>query len=174
MASDRIAQSFLLNRLPVESRLYLWPFLIGYIGWILMAAWYTFTYEGGFNELLLIPLALLGLGHFLTGMSVFWSVKADAWLACRRVPASQIEDAEMICVIPKEHNGKAAIVSLSHENDKISFKFHQETFYWDEEKKRFDVSEYPDQLPFSLYRKATGLASEEALKEARDLFGPNK
>lgn len=134
---------------------------------------YIFT-RGSFNELLLIPLALIALCQFITFMSIFWSVKADAYLGCRRVPPSSIDDAEFLCLIPKEHHGKSAIVPLARHEGKLSFMFHQETFYYDANKKIFVKPIYPDQLPFSHYRRSRGLETSKAVHEATELFGKNK
>lgn len=176
IVSDRIQDAFLLNILPTESRLYVWPFLIAYLVWLLFVASYIVS-NGAFNELLLIPLALVGLGQFLTFMSIFWNVQADAFLGCRRVPSAAIADAEFICVIPKEHNGKSAIVPLTrHEGTeaKLSFTFHQEIFYYDANKKIFAQPIYPDQLLFSHYRNSRGLETAKEVHQATELFGKNR
>lgn len=170
---DRINESFLLNRLPLESRLYLWPFLVVYLCWLVLAAWYTVT-RGGFNELLLIPMALACLAHFLTFMSIFWSVKADASLGCKKIDVASIKEAEWICVVPKEHNGKAGIVRLCHDDKKIFFTFHQQMFIFDADRKQFKKPVYPDQELFSVYRSAKGLETKESISHAQDLFGPNR
>jgi hypothetical protein len=176
IVSDRIQDAFLVNRLPVESRLYVWPFLVAYLAWLLFVASHIVS-NGTFNELLLIPLALIVLGQFLTFMSIFWSVKADALLGCRRVSLSVIDEAEFICVIPKEHHGKSAVVPLARHSDnrrKVSFMFHQETFYYDPDKKMFAKPMYPDHLPFAHYRNSRGLGTAEDVHEASELFGKNR
>lgn len=169
--SDRIHDALLLTRLPLESRLYIWPFLVAYVGWILGASVHTMM-SGGFNELLLIPLALVALGHFLCAMSIFWSVHADAWLGFK--VQKSIEDAEWICVIPKEHCGRPGIVKLEANGERIMFKFHEEAFYWDSDKKTFSRPLYPDQFPFSYYRRARGLANEAEITEAQKIYGANR
>ena len=173
IASDRIQEAFLVNRLPIESRLYLWPFLLVYVLWFVGSAWYTLT-RGAFNELLLIPFGLVLTINFVTFMSVFWSVKADAALSCVRVEAGAIDGAELICVVPREHSGRAAIVPLVRQNGRTSFQFHHETLYFDADKKAFHKPTYPDQLPFSEYRRATGIRTQEHLDEAREDYGKNK
>lgn len=168
--SNRISKAYLLNRLPLETRLYLWPFLLMYLGWLAVVAWHTLS-VGGFNELWLIPFGLLATTNFIAIMSVHWSVAAEAWFTCKRV--SNVMEASLIAVIPKEHGGKAAVVPLVHNNRKISFSFHHQTFIWNEDRKKFSPLEYPDQLPFAEYRRATGLTAEQA-QNAREAYGLNK
>ena len=53
----------------------------------------------------------------------------------------------------------------------ISFKFQQELFYFDQEKHLFTKPSYPDQLPFSEYRKSKGLSN---VKDVERQFGKNR
>lgn len=176
IVSDRIQDAFFVNRLPVESRLYVWPFLGAYLVWLVFVASYIVSH-GTFNELLLLPLALIALSQFLAFMSIFWSVKADAALGCRRLSMSAIDEAEFICIIPKEHHGKSSVVPLarhSEDSKKVSFMFHQETFYYDSNKKMFAKPMYPDHLPFAHYRNSRGLGTSEDVHQATELFGKNR
>lgn len=168
--SDRIDEAFLLNRRPLEACLYVWPFILSYLAWLCLAGWYVMT-RGSFNELLLIPLGLAAFGNFITFMSIFWSVKADAWLGCWK--ATGVHEAEYVCIIPKEHCGKSAIVPLERHNERMSFRFQQEPFYYDDNKKVFKKPEYPDQLPFAEYRKAKGLETGQ-IPLFTELYGKNK
>lgn len=173
IASDRIQEAFLVNRLPLESRLYLWPFLVAYVLWFAGAAWCTLA-RGAFNELLLIPLGLALTANFVTLMSVFWSVRAEAALSCARVAAGAVDGAELICVVPREHCGRAAIVPLVRQNGRTSFQFHHETLHYDADRKVFCRPAYPDQLPFAEYRQARGIRTQQGLEAAREDYGKNK
>jgi hypothetical protein len=141
-----------------------------YLGWLVIVAWHTLS-VGGFNELWLIPFGLLAISNFIAIMSVHWSVAAEAFFTCKRV--GDVIEASLIAVIPKEHGGKAAIVQLVHNNEKTTFSFHHQTFIWNEDRKTFSPLEYPDQLPFTEYRRATGLTTEQA-KNAHEAYGLNK
>ncbi len=85
----------------------------------------------------------------------------------------KVKEAEYICIIPKEHNGKSCITPLIRERDRISFKFQQETYYYDDEKNVFKKPLYPDTLAFSEYRKSNGLTTSQ-VREANISYGPNK
>lgn len=168
---DRIKESFLLQRLPHESRLYVWPFIIAYAFWLFAVGWYTIGHV--FNELWLIPLAILMLVHFLTAMSVHWSVKAEVFITCKRI--DRLQDDCLVAIIPKEHGGKAQILPvIQNPDDGIAcFSFQQQKFTWNVEKGLFCKPSYPDQLAFSTYRQAKGLSSTEA-SQARQSYGSNK
>lgn len=170
VVSTRISDSYLLNRVPFESRLYLWPFLVLYLGWLCLVAWHTFQ-TGAFNELWLIPVGLLITGNFIAIMSVHWSSGAESFFTCKRT--FDIKSASLIAVIPKEHGGKAAIVPLFHHQAKISFSFHHQSFFWNEDRKAFFPLDYPDQLPFAEYRRSAGLSEVEA-ENALETYGLNK
>lgn len=100
-------------------------------------------------------------------MSCFWSVKADAFWTCRR--EQDPDKAELVCVIPKEHRGKAALVPLLRREDDL-------TFFWFQQCKftlagaSFAQAKYPDDLRIAEYWNSRGLVS---IEEVRTVFGKN-
>lgn len=175
--SDEIESASLHTRRPVGRRLYTWPFIIVYAAYAVGAhAFYKNTlssehwalrFLNANHELYLIPLATLLIVHFLTIMSCFWSVKCDALLTCKLEPDPS--KATLVCVIPKEHRGKAALLPLCVSDTEISFRFQYVKFTFEDG--QFVTASYPDTLTVGDYWSSSGLSDPEA---QASVFGMNE
>lgn len=194
--SKQIQSTTLYVRLPTWQRLYIWPFVLFYSMWFgawyyltrinpailqgLLAAksaspqyaWMTLGFWIQYEEFMLIPLAFLAVGHFLTFMSCSWSVKARALITCRRVRS--VKEAQLILVVPVEHRGKAEFCKI-HEfiEGKYYFAYQQRNFYWSSDRQLFLKPAYPEALAIADYLRASGMPSDEAVQEATERFGRN-
>ncbi len=176
-------------------RLYVWPFVLLYSLWggawiyltrinpailrsFLAASvtptaypWLTLSFWIQYEEFMLIPLAFLGMAHFLAVMSCSWSVKARAFISAR--PVRSIKEAESILVVPVEHRGKAEMCPISLQNGTYRFSYQQLNFYWCSDRQMFLKPAYPEALPVADYLRAVGLAGEDDVSNANERFGRN-
>lgn len=175
--SEEIESASLHTRRPVGRRLHTWPFIIVYAAYALGAySFYKHTlssehwvlrFLNANHEFYLIPLTILLVTHFLTIMSCFWSVKCDALLTCQL--ESNPSKATFVCVIPKEHRGKAALLPLHVNATEISFRFQHVKFTFNDG--QFATASYPDNLAVGDYWSSKGLSDPEA---QASVFGRNE
>jgi manganese-transporting P-type ATPase len=194
--SNQIKSTSLLVERPFIARLYFWPFIILYAGWL--SVWLyltrvnptvlktfleasissnakypflTFGFWVQYEEFMLIPLGFLCFIHFMTVMGCTWNIGFNAFITCRSV--GSVEIAEFILVNPQEHRGRSELCSIVRKDDSIVFSYQQRTFYWNSDKNLFEKPSYPDNLPFSQYSSSTGLSADR-VKSNVERFGLNE
>jgi cation-transporting ATPase 13A1 len=185
--SKKIQNASLHVRRPLKKRIYILPFILAYGGWVLLSL-YLWT-VGRWNELLFVALAIIAFAHVLTILACQWSVKWDAAITC--VPVGDIQDAELILVIPREHGGRASLCSLQKPpqqigkgqaqmqdhrtaGNSISFTFQQQKFIYNEERKCFRKLSFPIALPVEEYVKTAGLSNDDEVQRRSQCYGANR
>lgn len=170
--SGKVKAASLHVRKPSKKRLYVLPFVLGYVTWILLAGF--LLNRALWNELWLVPLVLLTFVHVLTILACQWSVKWDAAITCRAV--GSVQEAELILVIPREHGGKAALSPIERDaqTSAIHFSFQRQKFMYNADRKCFQKLHYPTDFALGEYARATGLLNETTVEEHRSYYGLNR
>lgn len=115
----------------------------------------------------------------LIWLSTFWSVDLNALFTT--LPASGVQDAELIKVIPAENAGSPDICTIKRETiggkQSISFLFQQRRFLYDETTQsfaplRFGMDEEP-KPSIKSFQQSQGLTSAATIKSLKSYYGLN-
>lgn len=184
VSGKKIERATLHRLLPLNQRLYIWPFSFLYILWSISIV-YQLYFHNRFYELMLIPLSIIIISQFLTFMASIWSIRARAYLTCLQV--YRIQDANYIQICPKEHYGKPALCPIQNQqstNEKMMensssslhfwFEYQQQKFTWNSDKKIFLKPTYPISKSIQEYLDDKGLIGQDFINETLQTFGKNR
>ncbi|KAJ2764347.1 putative cation-transporting ATPase 1, partial [Coemansia nantahalensis] len=175
-----VRSATLHRRLPVAQHAYTWPFVAVYPVWLYV---YTMRYDEllGSKEFTVLSLILVFSTQALVLLACQWSVNVRALLTCLKVDDPY--EAEMVKVLAAEHQGQSAMCEMAfgvsvHDEARpqLSFTFQAQKYIYDDDKKIFQPVTYPADcgMPLGELQRATGLASETAVREALEAYGRNK
>jgi len=164
----------LLNKLPVHSHKYLFPFFVLYI---LLALVWIKVFQSQRPDFAIAAAIVLFLAQVITMLSCFWSCNVRVLLTCSK--AETTDEASFVKVVPTPHNGETEILKLQRvpHKGKIRtwFEFQKVMYiYDDEEKRRFYPISFPIKESFNFYQSSKGLATDEQLNEALHTYGENE
>lgn len=109
----------------------------------------------------------------LVFLSCEWSVTIKAMLTCTK--AKNVDSANLIKVIPAEHQGAGAICPIERAEGQTFFFFQRQKFVYNTERRDFSELRYPNEdSPLSDFQKSRGIVSDGDLKTAETLYGSNK
>ncbi|KIX04148.1 uncharacterized protein Z518_07702 [Rhinocladiella mackenziei CBS 650.93] len=175
--NDQIYAASLHNPLPLFLKAYVWPFTIL---WPIFLAFYFNEdlydeYIDG-QEWTFVWMATIITLQSLTWLSTKWNVNLDTTFTTRN--ATNVEDAELIKIIPMVNSGAPAICKLEKERDgRTSFLFQKRRFLYSPEKGTFaplayvlDAEEKPLLRDFQLSK---GLTSESEIETVHKHYGDN-
>ncbi|KAK9509934.1 hypothetical protein O3M35_004821 [Rhynocoris fuscipes] len=171
---DDLVQSVTLHKLrPIIFHGTIFPFIFPYLGWF-----YCWIFVYGmeeFSEAGFVGTAVIAVVQILSCLCCYWSVHVQSFLTCKKTNSPQ--DAELVKVIPTEHNGSSELVTLHHPlamGDTAEWFLFQKTKYvWSEEKKQFRGLEFPVNLQFKEYMQWKGYQDETELNKAETKYGKN-
>ncbi|XP_054714931.1 endoplasmic reticulum transmembrane helix translocase-like [Uloborus diversus] len=153
---------------------YVGPFVILYLLWF-----YIWAFQYGVSEYFeagMIAVAIIGIFQILTCLFCHWSVHIQCLLSCNKVKT--IMQACYVKVVPTPNNGSPEIVRLHQSKDEEGmnywFKFQKTKYVYNNDKKRFEGLNFPDNLPFKFYQEWKGFADELELKTAENKYGKNE
>ncbi|KAG2488279.1 hypothetical protein HYH03_013129 [Edaphochlamys debaryana] len=135
--------------------------------------WELFTYH-------CYGLGVCALLNILVHLFTHWSISFRA--AVSTADVSDLDDAEVVLVVPVRFNGKKELVPLDRrpvkegllEVEELSFDFRRQRFVYDKERHAFEKLRFPDKETFEFYSKASGLGSEAKQIATYDRYGPNR
>ncbi|XP_066909536.1 endoplasmic reticulum transmembrane helix translocase [Halyomorpha halys] len=172
---DELVQSVTLYKLrPVILQGTIWPFIIPYL-----AVWYCwfFIYDSDeFTEAGFVGTAVIAVAQILSCLCCYWSVHVQSFLTCKKVKFP--DNAELVKVVPTEHNGSSELVSLHHAMDENGryfgwFMFQKTKYVWDEERRQFRGLEFPIGEKLSHYLHWKGYSDDVDLTNAESNYGKN-
>lgn len=179
--SPDIATLTLVTPLPLLFRIYIGPWLLLY-----PLAAYAFyieydTYIKSIEWSFLLSIALFG-GHALSFLMTRWSIAFRSRGEARHV--SDLQTAQRIKVIPKQHRGKSEIVKLERTHriqapPLIFFTYQRDKYYFTPSTSGpggiFNRISYPcDTTPaLSLFQSSSGLTTSADLTQTTEAFGKN-
>ncbi|KAF6215420.1 hypothetical protein GE061_010172 [Apolygus lucorum] len=171
---DDLIDDVTLHKLrPIIFQGTIFPFIVPYIGWF-----YVWLYVYGleeFTEAGFIGTAAIAVVQILSCLCCYWSVHVQSFLTCYK--AKTPKDAELVKVVPTEHNGSSELVTLHHPvalgDTSEWFLFQKTKYVWSDEKKRFRGIEFPTNLRYSDYLNWKGYQDETELSRAETKYGRN-
>ncbi|KIK22074.1 hypothetical protein PISMIDRAFT_530560 [Pisolithus microcarpus 441] len=175
--SQEIAHATLHVALPWYTHVYTLPFLSLYP---LLAYAYYVRYDDWIKseEWTFLFCVLLGAGHALSFLVTRWSAAAKTWVTTR--PASSVEEADCVRLIPLPHRGQGEIVPLikriKTEPLSYSFNYQRDTYVASKVSPvTFARLPYPSTLrpPLSDFLAPSGLATHQA-PALKSLYGKNE
>ncbi|KZT35044.1 cation-transporting ATPase [Sistotremastrum suecicum HHB10207 ss-3] len=172
--STEIERATLHKSIPLWRHIYAVPILPFYP---LLAYTYYVKYDDWLKseEWTFLACVTLGLTHALSFLITRWSSGARAWVTAK--PASSLEAADCVRIIPAKHRGQAEIVTLvkdfSSGEPKYTFSYQHETYIYSPPS-TFTRLPYPSAAhhPLATYSSAKGLTTAE-LPPLLSLFGKN-
>uniref|UniRef100_A0A0N7Z9H8 Endoplasmic reticulum transmembrane helix translocase n=2 Tax=Rhodnius TaxID=13248 RepID=A0A0N7Z9H8_9HEMI len=171
---DDLVQSVSLHKLrPIIFHGTIFPFIFPYLGWFY--CWLFVYGMDEFSEAGFVGTAGIAVVQILSCLCCYWSVHVQSFLTCKKTNNPQ--DAELVKVIPTEHNGSSELVTLHHPveiGDTAEWFLFQKTKYvWSEEKKQFRGLEFPVNLQYGEYMQWKGYQDETELNKAETKYGKN-
>lgn len=175
--SQEIARATLHVALPWYTHVYTLPFLSLYP---LLAYAYYVRYDDWIKseEWTFLFCVLLGAGHALSFLVTRWSAAAKTWITTR--PASSVEEADCIRLIPLPHRGQGEIVPLvkriKTELMTYSFNYQRDTYVASKISPiTFMRLPYPSthRPPLSDFLAPSGLATHQ-VPALKSLYGKNE
>ncbi|CAA9996161.1 unnamed protein product [Nesidiocoris tenuis] len=171
---DDLIQTVTLHKLrPLLLQGTIFPFVLPYLGWF-----YCWVFVYGleeFKEAGFIGTAVIAVIQILSCLCCYWSVHVQSFLTCYK--AKTPKDAELVKVVPTEHNGSSELVTLHHPvalgDTSEWFLFQKTKYVWSDEKKTFRGLEFPTNLRYSDYSNWKGYQDETELSKAETKYGKN-
>ncbi|KAI1134787.1 hypothetical protein F5Y05DRAFT_397355 [Hypoxylon sp. FL0543] len=178
--NPQIKSAELLSPLPIYLHTYVWPFAI--IWPVFARYFYTpelYAKHIGSSEWTFVWCGTIITLQSLVWLSTNWSVNLKALFTARK--AKNVEDAQLIKVIPVANAGTADICELNREKvgDKInlSFLFQKRRFLYDPSKKSFSPLTFEiDAEPkpkIGKFQKSKGITSQAELTRLEQYYGTN-
>ncbi|KAG9303466.1 hypothetical protein G9A89_013793 [Geosiphon pyriformis] len=155
---------------------YVWPYLSLYTAWFYI---YLFAYDKYLvsEEWTFLTLGTLITTNALLFLSCQWSVRAKAFLTCKKVTVNEIQKARVIKIIPVPNKGKGELCFLHHsEKGEISFLYQKKKYLWNEDRKVFSKLSYPCD-PSALLREFqthNGFQSDKEISDTQEKYGYNR
>ncbi|KAH8688338.1 hypothetical protein BGZ61DRAFT_353149 [Ilyonectria robusta] len=178
--NPQITQSELLRPLPFYLHTYVWPFAIA---WPIFFRYYLSDelYEKhiGAQEWTFVWCGAIFSIQSLFWLSTHWSVNLEGKF--RASKAKNIDDAELIKIIPIANAGSPAIVKLIRDKAggkvNLSFLFQKRRFLYDPETKVFATLQYDIDLEpkptIGQFQTSKGIAKQAELERIEQHYGPN-
>ncbi|KAK0390167.1 hypothetical protein NLU13_3739 [Sarocladium strictum] len=178
--NSQIKQAELLRPLPTYLHAYVWPFTIA---WPIFFAFYLSPdlYEKhiGAQEWTFVWCGTIITFQSLTWLTTHWSVNLAARFTSTSV--SEVQDAQLIKVIPIANAGSAEICRLDREKDggktKLSFLFQKRRFLYNPDTKSFSTLQYEiDAEPkpaIGQLQSSRGLEKQATITQLEHHFGTN-
>lgn len=149
---------------------YVLPFVALYSVW--MHAWLIEDFYGQSTEAGLIVLAAIFILQALVVLCCHWSVHIMAFVTCSQV--RRPEDASVAKVVPTANNGSAELVSIIHgRHGDIWCYFQKLKYVWDPNNGEFAGLTFPLDHDRLHYLDWKGFEDDQALSEAKRVFGDN-
>ncbi|KAK5045924.1 hypothetical protein LTR84_008710 [Exophiala bonariae] len=174
--NDRIQSATLHHPLPIYFKTYVWPFLILwpiFLGFFLNEDLYDEYIDG--PEWTFVFVATIVTLQSLAWLVTKWNVNLQA--AFTTSPASEVEVAELIKVVPVVNSGAPAIVKIDYEDGRWSFLFQKRRFLYNPEKGTFAPLEYAldaDKKPLLRdFQLSQGLTTEKEIEDIQRHYGDN-
>ncbi|EFJ41014.1 hypothetical protein VOLCADRAFT_107850 [Volvox carteri f. nagariensis] len=125
-------------------------------------------------------LGVAALLNILAHLFTHWSIRFRAFVSTSNV--SDIDDAEVVLVVPVRFNGSTELVPLDRkyvkeglmEVEELSFDFRRQRFVYNPAAHAFEKLRFPDKETFETYGKASGHGTEAKQLAAFDRYGLNR
>ncbi|EJT45920.1 hypothetical protein A1Q1_05645 [Trichosporon asahii var. asahii CBS 2479] len=150
---------------------------------------YNFAYDKyiGSEEWTFIYCVIVFGGHLLSFLATRWSNNVRAVLCYR--PASSLDTASTVRVIPKKGKGKGEFVPLDKQptpgaetSTRYSFIYQRDTYVFNQDVKEFERIPYPcdSNPPLSVFQNSRGIVTHGTSTKApsydylKAMYGPNE
>jgi cation-transporting ATPase 13A1 len=164
----------LYAELPPWRRLDVWPFAVVYAALNFTAWRCELCSNTGVVRVCLIAAPIVLLLHFLSFLSLQWSVRSQCLLGYS--PVARTDLATHVLSIPTSVGGGADALEplLRTREGGVWFAFQQKVYQSQSGGSNFEPLDYPDAWALGDYLRSHGFASAAAVQAARDKFGANE
>ncbi|GIL88698.1 hypothetical protein Vretimale_17282 [Volvox reticuliferus] len=170
----------LRKRITGVRRLDFAPFLVLYVLILFKIGYHASRFEWELFTYHCYGLGIAALLHMLTHLFTHWSIRFRAFASTSNV--SDIDDAEVVLVVPVRFNGCTELVPLDRrsvkeglmEVEELSFEFRRQRFVYNPTLHAFAKLRFPDKETFETYGKASGHGTEAKQLAAFDRYGTNR
>ncbi|KAF8324139.1 endoplasmic reticulum Ca-transporting P-type ATPase [Cantharellus anzutake] len=178
VSSQDIERASLHTSRPLWAHAYAVPFLLLYPIW---AYAYYFKYDDWVKseEWTFLGCVALGAGHALSFLATRWSAGAKALITSGS--AQNVEEADLIRLVPFKHRGKGEIVHITKKRSSgslipaYSFNYQRDTYVYNPTTNSFEARPYPSDSrpPLSSFASPSGVAGT-SVDSLRELYGMNE
>ncbi|GLC43701.1 hypothetical protein PLESTB_000409700 [Pleodorina starrii] len=161
-------------------RLDIAPFLALYVLILFKTGYHASRYEWELFTYHCYAMAVAALLNMLAHLFTHWSIQFRAFVSTANV--SDLDDAEVVLVVPVRFNGSTELVPLDRryvkdgliETEELSFDFRRQRFVYNPTAHAFEKLRFPDKETFETYSKASGHGTEAKQLAAFDRYGLNR
>ncbi|GFR45826.1 hypothetical protein Agub_g7190, partial [Astrephomene gubernaculifera] len=156
------------------------PFLVLYALVVVKTGYHASRFEWDLFTYHCYGIAGVALLNILAHLFTHWSIRFRALVSTANV--SDLDDAEVVLVVPVRFNGSTELVPLDrrslkdtlHEVEELSFEFRRQRFVYNAERHCFEKLRFPDKETFETYSRASGHGTETKQLAAFDRYGLNR